>query len=601
MTESGPSNPPNSQKSDGTQNPPDSDGTPSRSDSSGTAILTDRRVKLGLTFVVAFCSIAYELVYSEFLTVFYGGTVVRYSITIGLYMFSLGVGAFLSAQLGDAESNFLRTEVYLALAGPLGAGLIVALNSFPAIQFPGKYSLTLVIAHVPILVVGLLSGFEIPLLESLVEDRDNSGFAWLGGVPRTVAGGVLGRFFAVEPSDNDALSEVLGVDYLGSLAGTVVYALVLYPNYGLVVGVIALGLLNAAAALVFAVWTLSERTTVVSRPTAGRWRAVLVVGLLLSGTYAGLVANGAAVDRTVTGSYVEDEIVSEYQPGTVEVSLREYRTTAYQQITLYDRNVAAHEGTERCLRLDSAIQLCDSWVESYHGGLVDVPLSAYENHSDLDVLLIGGGDYIAVDNLREYGVSVDQVDIDGEFLQYTKNHSYFEQFHENAYRYDRLNTTTGDAFQFLRGTDKQYDVILLDVPGARSDDSLSLYSTEFYTLLGNHLTDRGVVVSWVYSKYLHAEHHKAYVNTVRAAGFDRYAPFDVYNDLDGDDEYERGERFYVLSDGETPAFDLSRAESEYVARNADRIGPVRWRAVPRYRGVEANSIFDPNYDIILRP
>lgn len=560
--------------------------------------LTDRRVKLGLTFVVAFCSIAYELVYSEFLTVFYGGTVLRYSITIGLYMFSLGVGAFLSPQLGDTESNFLRTEVYLAVAGPLGAGLIVAVNAFPAVTFPGKYELGLAISHVPILVVGLLSGFEIPLLEDLVADRDGGVFGRLGSLPRRGAARVLGVLFTVEPSDNDALSEVLGVDYLGSLAGTVVYALVLYPDHGLVVSVLALGLLNALAALTFAAWTLSDATRL-SRPSAGHWRVLVVVGLLVSGSYAGLVANGQTVDRYVTGSYVEDEITGEYRPGNVDVTVREYRTTAYQRITVYDRNVTAHEGTERCLRLDGAIQLCDSWVDSYHAGLVDVPVSAYENRSSLDVLLVGGGDYVAVDHLRRYDADVDQVDIDGEFLQYAREDPYVRRFNDEAYRYDRLNTTVGDAVEYLRGSERRYDLILLDVPGARSDDALGLYSTEFYRLLRGHLTERGLVATWTYSKYADAEHHAAYVNTVRAAGFDRFAPYDVYEDLDGDGDEERGERFYVLSDGPTPTFELDRAEGEYVPRHADRIGPVEWRRLPRYRGVEPNSVFDPNYDIVI--
>ena len=563
--------------------------------------LTDRRVKLALTFVVAFCSIAYELVYSELLTVFYGGTVVRYSVTIGLYMFSLGVGAVLSSQLGDAESNFLRTEVLLALAGPLGAGFVIALNSFPGVAFPGKTTLTLTASHLPILVVGLLSGFEIPLLESLVDDRAGSGLAFVGGLPRRVAVAALSVVFTTEPSDNDPLSEVLGVDYLGSLAGTVVYALVLYPGHGLVVSVLALGLLNALAAVTFAVWTLSGFTLSGARPTAGRWRAVLLVGLLVSGSYAGLVANGQTVDRVVTGSYVEDDIRADYRPGNVEVDLRSYRTTAYQRVTVYDRTVASHAETERCLRLDHAIQLCDSWVDSYHAGLVDVPLSAFRNESydSLDVLLVGGGDYVAVDSLREYGVAVDQVDIDGEFLRMARETRYLRQFNDGAYRYDRLNTTVGDAFRFLRGSDRAYDLILLDVPGARSDDSLSLYSREFYGLLREHLTERGVVVSWVYSKYSFPAHHRAYVNTVRAAGFDRFAPYDVYEDLDADGERERGERFYVLSDGPTPAFDLSRARSPYVARNADRIRPVAWRRLSRYRGVDPNSVFDPNYDIVI--
>jgi len=588
------------------ESPPDSatGESPTGSDTSGGWV-TDRRVKLSLTFVVAFCSIAYELVYSELLTVFYGGTVIRYSITIGLFMFSLGIGSILSSHLDDPEPNFLRTEVYLAIAGPAGAALIIGLNSVPDVTFQGKYALTLVSSHVPIVVVGLLSGFEVPLLNELLEHRERTVFGALGRLyPRTVVRRVLGRFFSVSEAEGRSFSEVLGVDYLGSLAGTVGYALVLYPRYGLVVTVLILGLLNALAALAFAGWTLWASDSL-SRPSVGRWRAVLLVGLLVTGTYGALVANAGAVDRAVTRSYMADGIESEYegpnQPDRAEITPLAIERTAYQRIFKYRRNISYHEGTETCLRLDEALQLCEDWARSYHSGLIDLPLSAYENTSSLDVLLVGGGDYIAVDHLRRYNVSVRQVDLDGEFLNHTKSRSYYEQFHDDAYTYDRLNTTVGDAYNFLRHTDERYDLIVLDIPGARSDDTLSLYSTEFYRSLRGHLTDRGVVVTWTYAPQSFAQHHKAYVNTVLAAGFDSYLSYSVYNDLDGDDEHERGERFYVLSPegGPQPIPDLDRAKSPYLDAHAEQFEPFDWQSFPHYRGVEPNSVFDPNYDIIV--
>ncbi|MBZ6495351.1 spermidine synthase [Natrinema longum] len=563
-------------------------------------LVTDRRVALSVTFVVAFCSIAYELVYSELLTVFFGGTVLRYSITIGLYMFSLGVGSVLSAQLGEPESNFLRTEVYLAIAGPAGAMAIVAINSLPPIDVPGAGPTILALSHVPILVVGVLSGFEVPLLTDLVENREETVFASLGRLyPRRIVRAILGAFFTIDDPDNRSFSEVLGVDYLGSLAGTVVYALVLYPRYGLVVSVFALGLLNALAALGFAAWTFSNAARTLSRPTVGQWRAVVLVGVLLTGTYGGLVAHPNAVDRAVTTTYLERTIEREYPPGVADVETRSYDTTSYQTVLTYERDVQGHTDTETCLHLDRAIQFCDRWVDSYHSGLVDIPMTTFDDQSSVDVLLVGGGDYIAVDHLRQYDASVDQVDIDGEFLEMAREREFFRQYNDDAYEYDRLNTTTQDAFTYLQESDETYDLVLLDVPGVRSDETMSLYSTEFYTLLREHLSDDGLVVSWVYTSGDHPTHSKVYANTVRAAGFDQYLPYYAYDDLDGDGGLEPGERFYVLSDGPTPTPDLERAESDYVHANAETFGEWRWRSLPEYRGVEPNSVLHPNYDIIV--
>lgn len=45
------------------------------------------------TLVLAFCSIVYELLLGQSLSAFMGNTVLRYSVTIGLYLFSMGMGA----------------------------------------------------------------------------------------------------------------------------------------------------------------------------------------------------------------------------------------------------------------------------------------------------------------------------------------------------------------------------------------------------------------------------------------------------------------------------------------------------------------------------
>ena len=42
-----------------------------------------------ITFILAFCSIVYELLLGQTLSAFLGNTVLRYSVTIGLYMMSL--------------------------------------------------------------------------------------------------------------------------------------------------------------------------------------------------------------------------------------------------------------------------------------------------------------------------------------------------------------------------------------------------------------------------------------------------------------------------------------------------------------------------------
>jgi spermidine synthase len=528
------------------------------------SLRTQRPVLFALTFIVAFCSIVYELIYSELLRVIYGGTVVRYSITIGLFLFSFGIGSLLFNYLDEDRENFFRIEVLLAVGGPLGLVFIILLNSFPSVEFFLKGDITLVASHLPIVVVGALSGLEVPYLTSMVESKRN------------------------------AFSEVLGIDYIGSLAGTVVYALVLYPTLGLIPSIFVLGLLNAVAALAFSVGFSSSS------------RVLLAVCIVVSGAYVGALASSGAVETRLTNMYIEGQIESEYPSGQMEVDVVNEITTRYQDAVVYNRRWTGPSseweganGTTKCLRLDMALQLCESWVDSYHNGLVDVPATFFKNFSNKEVLLIGGGDWIPVNQLRKYNVSVDQVDIDGQFQEYAKNSSFLSRFHEGAYKYDKLNTTIADAFTYLRNHDEKYDLILLDLPGIRSDDLLNLYSKEFYTYLRQSLTDQGLLVTWGYSRYSFPAHYKTHMNTIRAAGFESYISYSAYDDLDSDGDPERAEGFYVFSPGGTPQLHINRSQSEYIQRYADRYRQLEWRSVPHYQGIEVNSIFDPNYKIII--
>ncbi|WP_276302454.1 spermidine synthase [Halorussus lipolyticus] len=580
---------------------------------------------LAITYVVSFCSFAYEFVYSELLTVMYGGTVTQYVITVGLYFFSLGIGSALSDDLqDDAASNFFRTEVYLAAVAPAGFMLVVGLNSV-TIPEAVPSELIWVLARLPAVAVGFLSGFELPLLTRMVEETDEiEADTGAGLLPTAVTRGLgacyglvvgfLGLLWNVERTagERSGLSVVLAMDYVGGLFGAVVYAKVLYPRLGLVPTIFVLALLNGVAALVFVArfserpWGLfaDERRAIASRESA----ALLAVCLLLTAGYAGAVANHRQVDRTVTELYLEQQIEDEYQPGAMDAEITSQWTTEYQHVVRYDRtwtgagdNPYFEGDTEECLRLGTAVQLCESWADSYHQGLVDVPMSMYDRGPETNVLVVGGGDWIAIDRLRQYNVSVDHVDLDGEFMAHARNDSYFSRWHDNADEYDRLHTTVGDGYAYLKNTNETYDLVLLDIPGATDDDLLKLYSKEFYGSLRRHLEPDGTVVAWAYSQYGYPQHHKAYLNTVRSAGFDRYAPYWAWEDLDADGDRERVEQFYVLASGERAPFPSpnSSQATAYVRTHSDRYRDLRWRAIPRYRGVEVNSLFDPNYDILI--
>ena len=171
--------------------------------------------------MLAFCSIVYELLLGQSLSAFLGNTVLRYSVTIGLYMFSMGIGSlFAEGRLVKYQvMTLLKVEILLTF---IGGASVVLLHFFDWTQSPAMvFSL---LAHSLIVIIGLLTGAEIPLL---IEIRNMER--------------------------KNAESPVLGVDYVGAFAGTLFFAFLFYPVVGLVASAFFIALLNALIGVLL--WT----------------------------------------------------------------------------------------------------------------------------------------------------------------------------------------------------------------------------------------------------------------------------------------------------------------------------------------------------------
>lgn len=587
---------------------------------SGQNTLSSERSVIHIAaFIAALCSFAYELIYSELLTVIYGGTVTQYGLTIGLFFSSLGIGSYLSEHFNDRRhENFFRTELYLAIVAPAGFLLIILVNT---ITLPQYIPILLfdAIARLPIIAIGILSGFELPLLLAMGEKTVSTEFEStyrkkIAKQASTVLAVIMGIGFHTD-NERDAYTQystILAMDYVGGLAGALLFVFYLYPSVGLISSIFILALFNAVAALLFSLRFSTNTWGLLSNPSdrisLTENKTIFLICLLVTVQYGIILPNHQIVNEKVSSHYTESLIEQEYRTDIIETDVTEQYTTKYQQVTLYDRswvgeteNTLFSGATEKCMRLDDAIQLCESWIEPYHNGLVDVPLSTSKNSAETNVLLVGGGDWIAVDHLRDHNVTVEQVDIDGEFMTHMKNNSFVSPYHNDAYTYERLTTHQADIYTYLQDSTTTYDHIILDLPGAKSDDSLALYSTEFYTLLRAHLSNNGTVSTWAYSEYVYGNHNKALMNTLSDSGFESIAEYHAYGDYNGNGELTRGEKYILISPQESPTQQPinTTAGSHYVGQYQNRYEKVSWQPISTYDGISSNSIFSPNRKIII--
>jgi len=174
-----------------------------------------------LTLILSFCSIVYELLLAQSMSATLGNSFLRYNVTIGLYLASLGAGAILCSKRGEDDLLPLLIDVELALTllGALSPLLILFFDTAAFKSAGGSRLYTALVYgfdHALIVAIGLLSGYELPLLMRLGKDLSN---------------------------------EVLAVDYLGTLLGALCFPLLLLPSLGVLSAAALTALLNALCAL----------------------------------------------------------------------------------------------------------------------------------------------------------------------------------------------------------------------------------------------------------------------------------------------------------------------------------------------------------------
>jgi S-adenosylmethionine/arginine decarboxylase-like enzyme len=185
-----------------------------------------------LTVLVAGCSILYEFLLAQALSTTMGNTSLRYNITIGLYIASMGLGALLYQRLISKHifKEFVKLELILSLVGGIAPIMVLVFDylanmasntsgiSFfsPFIQIP-----LFTLNHLLIVAIGFLSGLELPLLID------------------------MGKRFNKKKGNN-----VLAYDYLGTLLGAVLFPIIILPSLHLFTIGYVVSLVNIIVALI---------------------------------------------------------------------------------------------------------------------------------------------------------------------------------------------------------------------------------------------------------------------------------------------------------------------------------------------------------------
>ena len=412
-------------------------------------------------FILATCGLIYELLAGTLASYLLGDSVTQFSIIIGLYLFAMGVGSWLSRFIEkNVAERFIEVELAVAILGGASAPLL-----FLAFASLSYFSLIL---YLIVFGIGVLVGLEIPLLMRILKD---------------------------ELDFKELVARVLTFDYIGALAASILFPIFLVPTLGLVRTSLLFGILNAAVGL-WGTWLLfsllTPRKVQILRIKAGIIIVLLAIGVIKSESLTVLAEEGLFTD-----------------------------TIVYAKSSSHQRIIVTRGRTGFSLFLNNNLQFNSFDEYRYHEALVHPAMLSFEGKPKR-VLVLGGGDGLAVREVLKYP-SVEQVtlvELDPAMTELASKLPVLAELTENALSDERVDVVNADAFVWLDSNEVEpFDVAIVDFPDPNNFALGKLYSTRFYKLLKKALKPDSSVSIQSTSPLYARNSYWCIVKTLEASGF----------------------------------------------------------------------------------
>jgi len=411
-------------------------------------------------FVVASCGLAYELITGALASYLLGDSILQFSTIIGSYLFAMGLGSHLSKYIPDDAvlHRFIEVELLVGLIGGLTATFLFIIFAWLSMPFR-------VVLYALVIVNGMLVGMEIPLVMRILNQR--------------------------QAAFSELVSKVLTFDYLGALAVSLLFPLVLAPKLGLARTGVLFGLCNAGIA-----WWTARRFRDELPQIKQLYRRTILVMIVLVTTFG-------VADRLVRwseGVLFGDPVI-------------------YAKTTVYQRLVLTRWKDDLRLYINGNLQFSTRDEHRYHEALVHPILGALPQARR--VLILGGGDGLALREVLRYP-QIQQatlVDLDPAMTQLFSTNAELVALNKNAFHDPRVRLINGDAAQWLEQNAEVYDAIIMDFPDPSNFGLGKLFSVPMYRLVARHLSEHGLVVVQSTSPYHAPRSYWCVDATLRKAGF----------------------------------------------------------------------------------
>ncbi|MCP3943595.1 MAG: polyamine aminopropyltransferase [Desulfobacteraceae bacterium] len=455
-------------------------------------------------FASGACGIILEYIQASLASMILGNAFEQWAMVIGLMMFWMGFGSLIQAKITKPYliHAFIGIEIILALAGGFSPTL-----TYLSYGYTGHYSLVL---YFFVSLIGIMIGLEIPVIIRINND------------------------YSRELSTN--LGSILSADYIGSLAGSLIYVFILLRYTPITEAAFLTAGMNFFLALVTFIY-FTRKKLIPKNIFLFFFMGITLVTILYG------YVNNRQWQVKIEQPLYDDPIV-------------ESLTTQYQHIVITHYKPF----DETRLFLNGNLQLCSTDEDRYHESLVHpaMALAKIKNR----VLILGGGDGCALREVLKYKQvkEVMLVDLDPAMTKLAASHPLLTRINQNAFKDARVKTLSGkginpgpdrqiyinikksgsdqtpasktpstqhladvkvmniDADLFLGQVPGYWDVIIVDMPDPSTPELTKLYSREFYKKIKQHLSQHGIMVVQSTSPYLAKQSFLCIGRTIESAG-----------------------------------------------------------------------------------
>lgn len=415
--------------------------------------------------IISTCGLVYELIAGALASYLLGDSVTQFSLIIGTYLFSMGIGSYLSKYFKKGLlERFIQVELLVGLIGGFSAAILF-------VAFEHVHSFRLLLFSF-VVITGALVGLEIPLLMRILKD---------------------------EYDFSDLVSKIFSIDYVGALFASLLFPLVLVPYLGLMRTAFLFGGLNVAVGL----WTLH-----LFKDRLNGTRRLSLLGILFF--------------VLISAGFISSQRILHFAEG-----LKYGAPIVYKKQSAYQRLVITQQSQGFRLFLNGNLQFDSKDEYRYHEALIHPGLATLKNPRH--ALVLGGGDGLAVREILKYPTieSITLVDLDPAMTKIFKTNPMLVALNKDSLNHPKVKVINDDAFIWLRNNQRVFDFIAIDFPDPSNFSLGKLYSHSFFLELKRALSPSGLFSIQSTSPYFARESFWCVGKTIEEAGF-KLAPYHTY-------------------------------------------------------------------------